>query len=149
MNSRLPDFATVALLAMAQNIMRTEPNQILSDYEQDYLHRWFLEKERTTGSVYIHHILRSDYDEEMHDHPGDNLSIVLSGTIKEYSPQGTRILLPGDVISRKATDRHKLEIDSPAITMWIMGERIREWGFWSKDGIFTPSGEFFEKRQTK
>lgn len=148
MNTRLPDFATSALLMMAHSIMKTEPSQILGDYGEDYLHRWFLEKEKT-GSVYIHHILRSDYDVEMHDHPGDNLSIVLSGTIKEISPEGTRILRPGDIVSRRATDRHKLKIDEPAITMWIMGERIREWGFWSANGVFTPSTEFFKRRSIK
>lgn len=148
MNARLPEFATAALLAMAHSIMKTQPSQILGDYGEDYLHRWFLEKEET-GSIYIHHILRSDYDDEMHDHPGDNLSIVLSGTIKEYSPEGTRVLTAGDIVSRKATDKHKLEIDSPAITMWIMGERVREWGFWDTDGTFTPSTEFFKRRSTK
>ena len=144
---RLPEFVTTALLAMARGHMeRNPPNQVLREYGEDYLHRWFLEKDREHGSVYIHHILRSDYDPELHDHPGDNMSILLHGSMREETESGTRSLAPGDVITRNAEYRHRLLMDEPVITMWIMGRRTREWGFWTGDGDFVPSQEFFEKR---
>lgn len=143
---KIPDFVRIALNALALRYMEQEPSQILSEYGEDYLHRWFLEKDQFKGSVYIHRILRSDYDDELHDHPGDNMSIILDGQITEIMPSGKRILNPGDVILRKATDRHKIEIESPVTTIWIMGERVREWGFWDDSGQFIPSQEFFKMR---
>lgn len=143
----LPPFVTAALLSMARNHMAaTAPSQILEEYGEAYLHRWFLEKDRTQGSVYIHHILRSDYDPELHDHPGDNMSILLHGAISEQREEGTRILVPGSVVLRKAEEKHRILIEEPVITLWIMGERTREWGFWTEDGEFIPSQKFFDMR---
>lgn len=142
----LPSFVTTALLALARSYMKQQPTQVLSEYGEDYLERWILDKDRLTGSVYIHRILRSDYDEELHDHPGDNLSIVLHGTMVEITEDGERLLFPGSVIHRRADERHRLRLTEPVTTIWIMGERIREWGFWDKSGNFTPSQQFFADR---
>lgn len=146
MNS-IPAFAAAALLALAKRYMEQEPSQVLGHEDDPYLRRWFLEKSRE-GSVYVHETLRSDVDEELHDHPGDNLSLVLEGEMREVLPDGVRTLRPGDMVERLATDRHRLEIDKPVITLFIMGERYREWGFWSTgaDGRFVPSQEFFKDR---
>jgi hypothetical protein len=145
--NKLPAFATAALLALARRYMEQEPSQVLGHQDDPYLRRWFLEKSRR-GSVYVHEMLRSDQDEELHDHPGDNLSIMLEGEMRERTPTGTRILLPGDMVERLATDRHRIEIDAPIVTLFIMGERRREWGFWTNDadGRFVPSQEFFKER---
>ncbi|WP_298842943.1 hypothetical protein [uncultured Salinicola sp.] len=146
-NTILPSFVTTALLSMARSHMAANaPNQVLEEYGEAYMHRWFLEKDRTRGSVYIHHILRSDYDPELHDHPGDNMSILLHGAISEQLESGSRILVPGSVVLRKAEERHRLLIEEPVITLWIMGERTREWGFWMEDGSFVPSQRFFDMR---
>ena len=143
----LPAFVTRALLSMARKHMDTHyPSQILEEYGEEYLHRWFLEKDRVEGSVYIHRILRSDYDPELHDHPGDNLSILLHGTIEEQREDGIHLLQPGAVVLRQSEERHRLLIKEPVITLWIMGERTREWGFWTEDGTFIPSQEFFAMR---
>ena len=142
----IPPFVTMALLSMADRIMESEPNQILEEYGEQYLQRWILEKHQMTGSVYVHRILRSDYDEELHDHPGDNLSIVLLGEMIEITEKGSRRLSPGTAVLRRSDERHRLELEEPVVTMWIMGERVREWGFWDKDNNFTPSQEFFHKR---
>jgi mannose-6-phosphate isomerase-like protein (cupin superfamily) len=144
--SKLPGFVTTALVAFAKSITQTPPHQILHDGKSDYLHRWYLERTRETGSVYVHKILRSDADEELHDHPGDNMSIILEGEMIEVMEQGQRILVPGDVILRPAEFRHRLILENPVTTIWIMGERIREWGFWSKDGQFMPWRKFVARR---
>jgi len=146
-HSTLPGFVTRALLSMANAHMRDRrPDQILSEYATEYMRRWFLEKDRTEGSVYIHRILRSDYDEELHDHPGDNMSILLEGTMTEQREDGHHPLSPGSVVLRRAEERHRLLLETPVTTLWIMGERIREWGFWTGDGEFMPSEEFFRRR---
>ena len=61
-NTILPSFVTTALLSMARSHMAANaPNQVLEEYGEAYMHRWFLEKDRTRGSVYIHHILRCQH----------------------------------------------------------------------------------------
>ena len=99
--------------------------------------------------IYAHHYLRSDPDDP-HDHPWDNVSLVLTGGYWEhtYEPFMARLggkglahsriwRAPGDVIFRKALDRHRLELE-PGIKPWslfLTGPEIREWGFW-------PGGKF-------
>lgn len=144
---KLPSFVITALVSMARGHMeRNAPDQVLKEYGEDYLHRWFLEKDRVEGSVYIHRIHRSDYDEELHDHPGDNMSILLEGTMLEQREDGLHHLSPGSVVLRKAEERHRLLLETPVTTLWIMGERIREWGFWMGNGEFMPSEDFFRQR---
>lgn len=88
----------------------------------------------------------SDQDVELHDHPGDNLSILLHGEMKEETPDGVKIWTPGSIIARKAEDKHRILIDAPIITMWIMGERTRDWGFWTNNNEFILSQDFFKER---
>jgi hypothetical protein len=146
-HSTLPGFVTRALLSMANAHMHNHrPDQILSEYGAEYMKRWFLEKDRSEGSVYIHRILRSDYDEELHDHPGDNMTILLDGEIDEQREEGLFRLEPGAIVIRKAEERHRLLLERPVTTLWIMGERVRQWGFWTDEGDFVPSEEFFRTR---
>lgn len=145
----IPPFAVTALLAFARRIMCTEPSQVLGPDGDPYLMRWWLEKDREQGSVYVHRMLRSDRDLELHDHPGDNLSIVLEGEMREHTLDGVVVRRPGDMVTRSADTPHRIEIDAPLVTLWIMGERIREWGFWEtgpEGRVFVPSQTFFEQR---
>lgn len=55
----------------------------------DYMHRWWLLEARGDKSgkaARVHHILRSDHDRALHDHPWDNCSIVLRGGYWEVTP---------------------------------------------------------------
>ena len=147
---RLPPFATLALLSFAREVMVGEPSQILgADAGDPYLRRWWLSKS-ALDSVYIHQMLRSDAEEELHDHPAENLSILLDGCMREVTPQGVRVVEPGDIVARSSTDRHRIEIDAPTVSLFVMGERCREWGFWRKpDGTgadFVPASDFFRER---
>lgn len=147
---RLPQFAVVSLLAMARRFMRVEPSQILGKDDKDpYLLRWWLEKDVTLGSVYLHHMLRSDAEAEMHDHPSDNLTIMLDGEMNEHTEKGLIVRRPGDIVARRAEQRHRIELSAPIITMWVMGPKIREWGFWrEQDGqdVFIHNQDFFRER---
>jgi hypothetical protein len=43
----------------------------------------------------------------------------------------------GDIILRRAATAHRIEIDqsgSPAITLFLRGPKLREWGFYSGRG---------------
>lgn len=145
----IPPFAVTALLAFARRIMLTEPSQVLGPDGDPYLLRWWLEKDRDEGSVYVHRMLRSDRDLELHDHPGDNLTILLDGEMHEHTRDGVTTHRPGAVVAREAATAHRIEIDAPTVTLWIIGRRTREWGFWEEGPqgpVFIPSQRFFEER---
>lgn len=57
----------------------------------DYMHRWWLagqpkDSESAGWAVRVHHILRSDHDRALHDHPWNNASLVLRGGYWEVTP---------------------------------------------------------------
>ena len=85
---------------------------------------------------YLHHILRSDADRNLHDHPFDFVTIVLWGGYYEHTPAGRRWCPPGTVIRHSAEDLHRIEIPAgqTAWTLFLRGPRTRDWGFQTPDG---------------
>lgn len=104
-------------------------------------------------SVRVHNILRSDNDRHAHDHPFWTISVILRGSYWEWMPAKDRrgfkiaatrhsdffdaeVLLPvlrspGDIVVRRSTDRHRLEVeDGPVTTMFVCGPRTQDWGFY-------------------
>lgn len=96
-----------------------------------YLRRWFLTpwssddhrlKDRRLPNVYLHQILRSDDDRALHDHPWDNISIILWGGYVEHvferppvegmemPPVTTKRRRMFSIVRRKAEDAHRLEL---------------------------------------
>lgn len=116
-----------------------------------YMRRWrFL---RTPWfELRVHHIVRSDGDRELHDHPFDFVSFIISGGYWEerlvdgaLNNRTMTRCLPGSFIFRKAETLHRLslntlvddledEYDLPAWTFVIAGPRRREWGFVTETG---------------
>lgn len=148
MKSTLPPFAVMPLLLMARKFMENAPSRSFG-FETVYLNRWWLVKDDDGGNVYLHQMMRSDQDPEYHDHEFEgSMSILLDGKMREYMPDGMRVLVPGDVVVRGALDRHRIEIDAPTTSLFITGPRdaTRKWGFWNETGMFTPSAEMFLTR---
>lgn len=112
-----------------------------------YLHRWWIIKRNNFFNIYLHHFLRSDDDRALHDHPWWNLSVLLTGRYLEHIPHGVKVRRRGQLVLRKATHRHRVElIDGPVWTLFITGPKIREWGFWCPQGFkhwsqFTKPGK--------
>jgi hypothetical protein len=101
----------------------------------DYMRRWLLCTPWFT--LRLHKILRSDQDRDLHDHPWDFLSFILSGAYAELTPDGReRAFVPGDVNVKRAEDLHSLRLlnGDPVWTLVVTGPRRRRWGF------ATPSG---------
>lgn len=96
----------------------------------DYMLRWYIIPRNETMNLYLHNTLRSDED-VMHDHPWDNTSLVITGGYIEHTPDGSFVRQPGDVISRKATDAHRLELidGRPSVSLFLTGPKVRDWGF--------------------
>jgi len=95
--------------------------------------------------VCLHHILRSDEDDELHDHPWSFVSLVLWAGYLEVLPAGARRVGPGSIVRHRATDAHRLILDRPAWTLIFMTGKKRAWGFHGKDG-WIPYASFFDRK---
>jgi len=125
-------------------LLSGEPHFYIGGSENPYLRRWYLLPRVRLGTIYLHNILRNDDDRALHDHPGDNVSIVLRGTLREILPCGSRVLWRGAVVYRRAEDAHRLEVvDGPVWTLFITGKWERDWGFWCPQG-FVPWRKFVD-----
>lgn len=97
----------------------------------DYLRRWWVVPRNAHSNVYLHDIRQSDDDRALHDHPWANRSLLIFGRYIEHTPDGSFERRAGDLVERAATALHRLEIipGERAISLFITGPRIREWGF--------------------
>lgn len=103
-----------------------------ADHIGEYMHRWYF---RTPwGAIRLHHILRSDQAEALHDHPWDFCSFLLSGGYTEVRPDGAVYHPQGSVVRRRAEDLHRLIIWRPVWTLVFTGPRRRTWGFQTETG---------------
>lgn len=98
------------------------------------------------GAVYLHHILRSDEDRHLHDHPWPFTSLILWGGYREVHPIVTGRSGYTDwgwlsVIRHAASDSHRLILDRPAWTLVFRGEKERSWGFHTENG-WTPWAKY-------
>jgi hypothetical protein len=98
--------------------------------------------------VFLHHILRSDEDPELHCHPWNFMSFILRSGYYEILPSGGKNVPPGRIIYHRATDAHRLLLERPAWTLVFAWGKKRVWGFHTKDG-WLPYSEFFDKKYGK
>ncbi|MBS7790263.1 hypothetical protein KTR66_09665 [Roseococcus sp. SDR] len=151
--TRLPDFLVAAMLrVLRQNISDCRPpDKIIGGEADPYMRRWYILPRSADASCYLHEFLRSDEDRALHDHPYDSVGIILAGGYIEHTDTAApQIRLPGDVIPRRATDRHRVQLftgpdgrPQPAWTLFATGARVRDWGFWCGE-TFVPWQTFEE-----
>jgi hypothetical protein len=118
---------------------------------EGYMERYWLTPFSPDNSqnTRIHHILSSDKDRIFHDHSWESTSIILKGGYWEIMPgdQGQDPSFddinyisiwraPGDVVSRKALTRHRIELPEgkTSWSMFIMGKYENKWGFYTPEG---------------
>jgi glyoxylate utilization-related uncharacterized protein len=136
--THLPDIFRLQILAWAEGIIDSrDPDEVITRKRgEPYMNRWWAAR-RTGGdvdSVYIHH-------------PAANISVVLSGSYVEETPEGTFIRKPGDVVYRPATALHAIKSIEPGTTsLFVFLRREREWGFQTVDG-WVPHILFQQERQ--
>jgi len=107
--------------------------------EDPYLQRWII-LQTPLFSIYVHKLVRSDYDRALHDHPWGFISFILTGYAEEVCVEDQAGLhwdmefhRTGDILFRKATHRHRVIITDKAVPGWtivLTGPRSRKWGFW-------------------
>jgi len=120
------------------------PDFQIGPKDRPYMNRWYLfggsssTNQRIPGdhalTVMLHQILHNDDDRALHDHPWNNLTIVLAGQIRDHNASGFTDLTAGDKLYREAAWPHRLEVEcfagqTEAWTLFIAGPVIREWGF--------------------
>lgn len=126
-------YATIDdLQQWAQGQMVREPDFVIGE---DYMRRWYIIPRNENLNLYLHEMRRSDND-VMHDHPWDNTSLVIRNGYMEHTPLGSYYRAPGQVIPRKASDAHRLELlgDQSSVSLFMTGPKIREWGFHCPNG---------------
>jgi hypothetical protein len=120
---------------------------IAPDDGSPYLYRWHIYPRNELGfNQYFHIQVADDPSRPLHDHPWDNVSIILAGGYEEHlafpvdgvlEPTRQYIRKPGDVVSRLAPYAHRLMLPvgvKYTMTMFLTGPKIRDWGFWYPDG---------------
>ena len=126
------DLSSMKLWAGAK--MLKKPDFIIGD---NYLRRWWIIPRNEYSNVYLHEILQSDDDRALHDHPWASTSFIIYGSYIEHLPDGVQhVRKAGDVIHREANQLHRLEIpeNGRAVSLFITGPKIREWGFQCPNG---------------
>lgn len=96
----------------------------------EYMRRWLLGWDWSCG-IRVHHILKSDHEVRLHDHPFWFVSLIVRGGYLELGEHGFRWFGPGSLIRRRPTDRHRL-ILPPGRTAWtfvVRGPHVKSWGF--------------------
>lgn len=84
-------------------------------------------------SVKFHKFIKSDID-CMHDHPWSFISIMVWGSYLEETDNGLSFKGAPCIMFRKATHKHRVLFHKPCYTVVITFKRVREWGFWTKEG---------------
>lgn len=104
--------------------------------------RWF--------KIFLHHILRSDEDPELHDHPWDFISLILWEGYHEVLQGRTgatiRRVRCGAVVRHRAADAHRLILDRPAWTLVGVTGKKRTWGFYDFDDRWMSYRDFFDRK---
>jgi hypothetical protein len=103
------------------------------------------------GSIYLHHILKSDEDAHLHDHPWHFTSFILKGSYQEqctlhpthrYTYTSVYSAKPAEIghkprrhILHHAQDAHSLTLLTPAVwTLVFTWGRPRLWGYQTSQG---------------
>lgn len=117
------------------------PHEIISRrLTGPYLKRWYLlPKVRMFEHlcVYLHQFVGDDEDEALHDHPRPSVSWLFKGQYREVTPDGVKTYRAAwlwqrpTIIRRSAEMLHRIELvdAQPAWTLFIMGKKVRRWGF--------------------
>lgn len=140
------------------------PRFLLAEVDHPRHGRYLDKRWSWLPSVRIHHICSSDLDRHKHDHPGWSISwlLPLAHIVNRYleiTPrwqgqpaeldsvdgwQWRHMRRGGDLVFRRATDRHRIEI-APGETCWslfIMGPSKRVWCFHTEHGL-VPHYQYF------
>lgn len=109
-----------------------------------YMFRYYLLRIRALNfKIHLHHIIRSDEDDWLHDHPWNFVSIVLWEGYTEETMTGVRRIRAGQVVRHRQRDAHRLTLRRPAWTLCFVTGKKKKWGFHLPAG-WMESKKFFD-----
>jgi hypothetical protein len=139
------------------------PDVVIGGSEDPYLLRWWVWPRNKFCNLYLHHMLRSDDDRALHDHPWVNVSYIVDGEYNEVTFDGEvsppwffndlpvqkrTLRKQGTFKFRLPTAAHRLELidDNSCTTLFLTGPNVRTWGFqctkgWVPWQIFTKKDD--------
>lgn len=129
------------------------PDVIIGGEADPYMKRWWIIPRNRFFNAYLHEFWRSDDDRALHDHPWINCSIVLWGQYTEHTiaAGGVNVRTPrleGDVVLRRATAAHRVELTHGRCwTLFLTGPNVRTWGFHCRLG-WVPWRKFTDAKGT-
>lgn len=150
---RLPNFIRQSLFRWALAHGNSAVDFVIGDSLDPYMLRWYVIPRNRVFNVYLHLILRSDDARALHDHPWPSVSALLSGELGEWrlakGKAEFRQFREGQIVFRRASAAHRLVLPHPgksALTLFITGPKVREWGFlcprgWRHWRDFTAPGD--------
>lgn len=92
-------------------------------------------------TVYLHRILISDPDEDLHNHPWSAVSLILRGGYLEERRVGAwRVHAyqrrPGHLVVIRRSTYHRITLRRPATTLFLVWRGFKppggQWGFWNR-----------------
>lgn len=109
--------------------------EIISKEDVVHFRRWRIIQTPWFG-IYLHHILKSDEEKHMHDHPWDFASLILWNGYEENTPVGMHRVSFWHLNVHDAEDLHKITLfnGKPTWSLFFVGQRRREFGFATEDG---------------
>jgi hypothetical protein len=139
---------------LIEHVQKRPPDFVITDElnpDTPYMLRWYLIPRNRLFNIYVHHFLRSDNDEALHDHPWMNASRLLSNEYTEHT------IAAGGVHHRKifragnwkvrlsGKMAHRVELhNGPCWSMFLTGPVYRTWGFHCPNG-WVPFRKFTER----
>lgn len=137
---------------------RLPPPRVIYDRNgrSPYLSRWYLignpTREDRPFAIYLHKFHRGDDEPELHNHPWRwAVSLILSGGYVEERRVGSgvqaHVVLPGTINFIRANDFHRVDLrDQDAWTLFLVGPKIQDWGFWERvSGRYMPWRDFINE----
>lgn len=125
--------------------LRCPADLVIAPDGAPYIYRWHVVERNKLANVYFHIQIADDPERPLHDHPWDNMSVILSGGYVELlkcdparDPQQRIERRKGDVVFRRASWAHRLLMlndYSYTMTQFTTGPKVRDWGFWYPDGF--------------
>lgn len=126
-----------------------EPDLVITPDGKPYLYRWHVIPRNEKGNVYLHIQVADDPERPLHDHPWDNVSVILAGGYLEHfvldprggyelgGEDGLLVRVPGETVFRRAESAHRLLLRPRtrySISLFSTGPVRRDWGFWVDRG---------------
>ena len=145
-SDRTPIPHPLPLRAWCEALAATLPVQHIAPRGVPYLDRYFIsgyspyrfQRPAPQASLYLHHFLSSDPQDEVHSHPwGWAASLLLVGGYREYRCEGDAITArefrPGAINVLQPDTRHRVELlEADGWSLVLVGPYAQPWAFFAE-----------------